>query len=67
MNNKLDNLEEMDKYPEIYHPFSKTGLGRNRQSEKTNQHHWNWISNQKYPSKSKSMNRQLHRGILRNT
>lgn len=27
MNNKLDNLKEMDKFPEIYNPFSKTGLG----------------------------------------
>ena len=39
MNNKLDNLEEMDKFPGIYNPFSKTGLGRSRQSEQTNQHH----------------------------
>ena len=30
MNNKLDNLEETDKFPEIYNPFSKPRLGRNR-------------------------------------
>ena len=40
MNNKLDNLKEMDKFPEIYNPFS-TGLGRNKQSEQTNQYHGN--------------------------
>ena len=50
--NKIDNLEEMDRFLEKLIP--KTASGRDRNYEQPNYKHWNQSCNQKISQKNKS-------------
>ena len=60
--NKVDKLEEMDRFLEKFN----LEPGRNRNYEQPNNKHWYWSCDQKSPKKQKSRTRWLHRRILSN-
>ena len=59
----MDNLDEMDKFLEMYN-VNKTEQGRNKKYEQINYQSWNYINNLKTPKKQNSKNRWLHRWLL---
>ena len=63
--NKLDNLEEMNKFLE---PYNIPRLNQEEiEKSKSTEYSWgNWICNQKPPKKQKSKNKHLHWWILLN-
>ena len=62
--NKMDSLEEMDRFLEKFNLLRLNQEDRNY--EQRNYKHWNWSWDQKSPKKQKPRTRWLHRRILSN-
>ena len=63
--NKMDNLEEMDKFLERYN-LLRLNQEETEKHEQTNHKHWNWNSDLKTSNKQKSRTRWLHGQVLSN-